>query len=729
MATALLTAVSADRLLAWCEERAPRLSAASVVADGALELLGRRAGVEGGLLLIDHPDGLVAIQPSMETLAVRPLLVFWAAWLALVLAHDHRRAFAVAAVGLATTLIVGMIRYVVLVFAYLEHDEILTESAGRGALELFGAGWITTIFLIAAGLAVDRAAVIFQRGRAPGESSPAQRPWLALAATCLLGWAAGLGSVFIPPGPDRAGRILIDDRFCGVWEPTARRLDAEWYGDFATYSFTSLAEWLGKWFSVDVNTSREYTDVLLMNYDVLILKTPETRIPDPEVEAIERFVQRGGGLLLVGDHTNLLGMGAHLNALSARHGIRFLYDSVSEGKTGGFVVYEGARLGRGVGSLHVNRLEFMTSCSLELSGVAESVLVVEGCRREPHDYAGSSFFGRRGPYPDLRHGRTVLAATARVGHGRIAAFTDSTVWSSFAVFSHDREKLAMDLVRMLNRAPSRFEGLASATALAAALAATALAVWLAGRGLAAPALALGLSGFWLGVVAADALHRSTYALPAPNAPTPEAAFLWDGGACAFPPVLGSPESLPAERSFDTLLVSVQRLGLVPRVAHEYDSLLGPDTRVVFVVAPVRPPPERILGQLKSFVQAGGALVVVDDMGIGRDGSAGDFLRPFEITVEYHASGEGSSQTPPHVHLGGGMKPLAVPDPKTALASALRGRGRVVYLSDARSFSRRGLGHCFAHPWKAARERYEMIYVLLRDVLALAPLDRRSYGIL
>ena len=42
---------------------------------------------------------------------------------------------------------------------------------------------------------------------------------------------------------------------------------------------------------------------------------------------------------------------------------------------------------------------------------------------------------------------------SRVGRGQIAAFTDSTVWSSFAVFSHDREKLAMDLVRMLNREP------------------------------------------------------------------------------------------------------------------------------------------------------------------------------------------------------------------------------------------------------------------------------------
>ncbi len=99
----------------------------------------------------------------------------------------------------------------------------------------------------------------------------------------------------------------------------------------------------------------------------------------------------------------------------------------------------------------------MTSCSLMLSGDAETVLAADDCRREPHDYAGSSFFGRRGPHPEMEQGRTVLAGTVRVGRGRIAAFTDSTVWSSFAVFSHDRDRLAMDLVRLLNRKESVYQ--------------------------------------------------------------------------------------------------------------------------------------------------------------------------------------------------------------------------------------------------------------------------------
>ena len=75
--------------------------------------------------------------------------------------------------------------------------------------------------------------------------------------------------------------------------------------------------------------------------------------------------------------------------------------------------------------------------------------------------------------------------------------------------------------------------------------------------------------------------------PSRIAPVSEVTFLWQGGACAFPPVLGTPDSLPADRCFDTLLVSVQRLGLVPRVAYTFDEdFLRPETRAMFVVAPV-----------------------------------------------------------------------------------------------------------------------------------------------
>ena len=63
----------------------------------------------------------------------------------------------------------------------------------------------------------------------------------------------------------------------------------------------------------------------------------------------------------------------------------------------------------------------------------------------------------------------------------------------------------------------------------------------------------------------------------------------------FRPCSESPGSLPADRCFDTLLVAVQRLGLVPRVAYTFDEdFLTPETRAMFVVAPVNAPPARTM---------------------------------------------------------------------------------------------------------------------------------------
>jgi hypothetical protein len=721
-----------DRVLDGWEERAPRFGSASAFASTALNLIGYHTAAERGLLLTDHPEGLVTVVPSMEKLALHPLLLFWLAWIASRLVRGHRDMVAYSIFGLAATLFVTITRFVVLLAVYVEHDGILSGNGGQAALDLFTSPWLTCFFLGIAGFVTDRASrLVAKSAAAPAALRPPARTTVASAvAIALVGAATGLAVWFVPPGKEKPGRILIDDRFCGIWEPTARQLDTEWYGDFPTYSFTSLAEWLGKWYSADANTTRPYSDELLSHYDVLILKTPEEPIPEAETAAIDRFVRRGGGLLLVGDHTNLLGMGTHLNALSAKHGIRFRYDSVSDGLTGGFVECVQPWTGRHVGALHVDKLQFMTSCSLQISGDAQTVLAAENCRREPHDYAGSSYFGRRGPHPEMEHGRTVLAATTRVGRGQIAAFTDSTVWSSFAVFSHDREKLAMDLVRMLNRQQSPYETPIRCAAFVIGLVAVLLVLWMIRSGMALPAVLFGLVGFWGGALAAEGLHHAIYAWPEPNSPVSEVTFLWQGGACAFPPVLGTPGSLAADRCFDTLQVSVQRLGLVPRVAYTFeDDFLKPETRAMFVVAPVNAPPARTMARLKDFVRRGGGLVVLDDSRIGERGSAKDFLNLFEASITYHGAQSHGAQQRPHVHLGGGMLPLKVPAADAFVARKFYEQGQVVYMSDAADFSREGMGHCFARPWKSARARYETVFMLFRDVLRIAPADRRFYGIL
>jgi hypothetical protein len=76
-----------------------------------------------------------------------------------------------------------------------------------------------------------------------------------------------------------------------------------------------------------------------------------------------------------------------------------------------------------------------------------------------------------------------------------------------------------------------------------------------------------------------------------------------------------------------------------------------------------------------------------------------------------------------------MESVSVPAADAFVARRSYEKGQVVYITDAADFSREGLGHCFARPWKQARARYETIFVLFRDLLRIAPGDRRFYGIL
>ncbi len=166
---------TANRVLNGWAERAPRFGSASTVASTVLNLVGYHTAAERGLLLIDHPEGLVTIVPSMETLALVPLLLVWLGWIALRLVRGHRDLFVPAIVGLGATLLVAIARYVVLLAVYVEHDGILSAGTGQAALDLFTSPWITCFFLMIAGLAADRASRMLVKGTA-AHAAPGHRP-------------------------------------------------------------------------------------------------------------------------------------------------------------------------------------------------------------------------------------------------------------------------------------------------------------------------------------------------------------------------------------------------------------------------------------------------------------------------------------------------------------------------------------------------------------------------
>jgi hypothetical protein len=273
------------------------------------------------------------------------------------------------------------------------------------------------------------------------------------------------------PGIEKNGRVLVDE-IHSIWESSALKLDETWYGESSTYNAYSLVEWLKDSFHVDriVSSSYENWSVymatkvapdlksdkinydILKNYDILIIKTP-TRYEQDEIDAVVRFVQEGGGLLLIGDHTNFGGSATSLNQIAKRFGIKFGFDAVNtqEGRLfyykRGFLPHACLR--------YMPCLDFMTGCSIEAPVTAEPVILGFGLNSMPGEYSSTGFFREtRQNDPtqitDTSWGLFHQAVAHKYGKGRIVAFGDSTVISNFRVFFGGTSNFIAGVMEYLN---------------------------------------------------------------------------------------------------------------------------------------------------------------------------------------------------------------------------------------------------------------------------------------
>ncbi|MCE3017600.1 MAG: hypothetical protein ACK56W_20085 [Pirellula sp.] len=76
-------------------------------------------------------------------------------------------------------------------------------------------------------------------------------------------------------------------------------------------------------------TSERLTPEMLSDLDMLILKSPEAVFDAAELVAIETWLTKGGVVVLIVDHTGLMGMNSRLNELARPNGISFNADAVS----------------------------------------------------------------------------------------------------------------------------------------------------------------------------------------------------------------------------------------------------------------------------------------------------------------------------------------------------------------------------------------------------------------
>ena len=147
---------------------------------------------------------------------------------------------------------------------------------------------------------------------------------LAVAALCGLTATVALASFlhfWTPVGQRKGGRVKVVERHSN-WEPTTVPYGTEVYGEAGSYNYAAAFEYSGQFYDMSRLLEEDpIDDATLAACDVLIIKTPTARYDPEEAAAVVRFVEQGGSLLLIGDHTNVFNMTTFLNDITPPPGV------------------------------------------------------------------------------------------------------------------------------------------------------------------------------------------------------------------------------------------------------------------------------------------------------------------------------------------------------------------------------------------------------------------------
>ena len=525
------------------------------------------------------------------------------------------------------------------------------------------------------------------------------------------------------PGELKKGRILVDEMHSD-WEWTAHPFDTSWYGRQSTYNYYCMADYLSHYYRVEDNHEDALSDKLLEDTDILILKTPTKAYGEEEIRAVVRFVEKGGGLWLVGDHTNVFGMSHYLNELAGRFGLFFNYDSTYDLESGRLTRFKRPRLFPHPVVANMPPFLFATSCTLDAPLTADNVMVGYAMRSRLLSYSGRSFFQQE-PTTDYEFGLFLQGAAISHGRGRVLAFTDSTCFSNFYMFIPGKPELVLGSMDWLNRKSRPFHelfpwlGAGVFTLLSLGI------LWGfrsssggAFRGAILPVVLLALVSALAG---ADGLNKRHYPLPEPHTGYRQIAFE-TGVSNISLPIAALVDKAP--NNFHTFFVWTQRLGLFPKVAFDpVEALKG--SEMVVLINPDGVFTDAMVQKLTAWVEKGGRLLVLDDpgnkastaaallnaFGMGMDGD-----KPLSGAVIHAESRNRVFQARRAGRVTGGRAILKTPGGSAYFSTRKVGKGLVGGMAESRVFTNRVMGHTQSIPGEKELEIFRLEYFILNTML-------------
>lgn len=314
------------------------------------------------------------------------------------------------------------------------------------------------------------------------------------------------------------------------------------------------------------------------------------------------------------------------------------------------------------------------------------------------------------------------------GRGRVAAWTDSTVFSNFWFYMPGKSELCLGTTNWLNHS-NGWGFVRWLFGIAAVYILLLVVRWSRG---ATPNVVIAwmLTGALVGVpVGAQifaAINRAAYPMPAPHRQLPRIAFERDHCNFTLPSEVWNP-SVALENHYHTFFVWTQRLGYMPASIPSLDASLS-NAKVLVLVNPNKDFSARELSRIKRYLQAGGRVLVLDGEQ-NKDSTANQLLGNYGIKIEetpfpqswvFDQKKEKIAAAELPRPVAGGEPVLTMALDKSFVTAAKVGKGLIAAMGSSHLYADRSMGTTSTVPNTIQSGIYETEFWLFRNLMEGAP---------
>lgn len=578
------------------------VSLINLFASPFFKLLNLKSVWESGNLYIQSQSGVEWILTTTEKTGLYFSLVFFIGSSIVILLYRQQSKLKTFLKLLIIQMVYIILRYVFMIVIFLN----------SGKASIFWDRWIEIITFIPLVFILVKyiplpsttkvVSIRFERFRFGKKYIP------AIIYISLFVFFASALALFHDPGKLKNGSVLLDE-YHSDWEWTEEKLDTTWYGKKSLYNYYCLADYINHYYHFERN-NEQIKDDILEKCDILIIKTPTSPFSEDEIIVIEKFVYNGGGLLLIGDHTNVFGTSTFINPIAVRFGLKFNYDATYDFKTGSLSVYKPPEFYNHPVVQSMPPFLFGTSCTLEAPILAENVIIGYGLKAAYLDYSNKNFFSTQNESAFMKHGLFLQSAGIKHGKGRVLAFTDSTVFSNFWMFMPGKPELFLGFLNWLNRMNTIFSFtsiLIIFCLLFILMARNQIKKFSFFQNVYLLSITGGLV-FVLSYFLFSSLKLSSYAIPEPHTDYYRICLDTEYSDIDMP-IIALTEDY--HKSYNTFYILLQRLGYFPSISSSIEESLT-ENDLVIIINSKKEFPEHLNENMTSFLNSGGKLLVLED---------------------------------------------------------------------------------------------------------------------